>query len=509
MTGRDQAHRLTPSEGCPGGARRRLARDEAGGVLLKLAVLIVVVVLGVGAAVQQGWIDVDLGGSDTPQSEPPTGSEEPPPSGPGLDLAEPEPAPAVLPAVRSGGQVRRAAVAKVLDQAVRDKALGRHLGLVVQRLGARKPAYTVDGDGVVTPASTLKLLTSVAALDVLGPDHRFATTVVTGANKRSIVLVGGGDPLLTGPVPTRAEAEASYPAQASLQDLARKTAVSLKARGVRTVALSYDVSLYSGPSVNPHWQADYIPDNVVSPIVPLWVDEGREVDGYEARSEDPAAVAATRFAGFLAKSGVKVTGSVVERTARPKARELAAVQSAPLAQVVQHVLEVSDNEGAETLLRQAAIGADKPASFKGGVKVVKNRLEALGVSRKRLTVYDGSGLARDDEVPVQTLVDVLQVAADPQHPTLRPVVSTLPVAGFTGSLAYRFVTDAPAGLGVVRAKTGTLTAAGVHGLAGIVVTKEGTPLLFAAVADQVPLRKTLAARAQLDVIAAQLAICAC
>ena len=93
--------------------------------------------------------------------------------------------------IRSGGQVRRAAVAKVLDQAVRDKALGRHLGLVVQRLGARKPAYTVDGDGVVTPASTLKLLTSVAALDVLGPDHRFATTVVTGANKRSIVLVGG------------------------------------------------------------------------------------------------------------------------------------------------------------------------------------------------------------------------------------------------------------------------------------------------------------------------------
>ena len=49
MTGRDQAHRLTPSERCPGGARRRLARDEGGGVLLKLAVLIVVVVLGVGA----------------------------------------------------------------------------------------------------------------------------------------------------------------------------------------------------------------------------------------------------------------------------------------------------------------------------------------------------------------------------------------------------------------------------------------------------------------------------
>ncbi len=89
------------------------------------------------------------------------------------------------------------------------------------------------------------------------------------------------------------------------------------------------------------------------------------------------------------------------------------------------------------------------------------------------------------------------------------MVSTLPVAGFTGSLAYRFVDDAPAGLGLVRAKTGTLTEAGVHGLAGIVVTRRGTPLVFAAVADQVPLRKTLDARAQLDKLAARLTTCAC
>ena len=97
---------------------------------------------------------------------------------------------------------------------------------------------------------------------------------------------------------------------------------------------------------------------------------------------------------------------------------------------------------------------------------------------------------------------MLQTAASPDHPDLRTVVSTLPVAGFTGSLAYRFVDDARAGLGVVRAKTGTLT--GVHGLAGLVVDRAGVPLVFAAVADQVPVPKTLAARAQLDRIAAAL-----
>jgi D-alanyl-D-alanine carboxypeptidase/D-alanyl-D-alanine-endopeptidase (penicillin-binding protein 4) len=504
VTGRDQRHRLArfsvPSAG---------SRDEAGGVLWKLLVVVVVAVLGVGVAVQQGWIDVDLDQPDDPSATSPTGTEEPPPSGPGLELTAPAEPPAVLDGVSESGQVRSSQVAKVLDKAVRSKALGRHLGLVVQRLGASRPAYGVDGKGTVTPASTLKLLTSVAALDVLGPDHRFTTKVVAGPNRRSIVLVGGGDPLLTGSVPSREEAAATYPEQASLQQLARETAQALKPRGIRTVTLTYDVSLYSGPDVNPHWQASYVPDDVVSPIVPLWVDEGREVDGYSARSDDPSATAAARFAGFLAKAGVKVTGQVAEHKARASARELADVKSAPLDQVVQHVLEVSDNEGAETLLRQAAIGAGQPGSFKAGVTVVKKRLTALGINGKRLTIYDGSGLSRDDEIPIQTLVDVLQIAADPDHPQLRSVVSTLPVAGFTGSLAYRFVVDAPEGLGVVRAKTGTLTEAGVHGLAGIVLTKKGTPLLFAAVADRVSPLKSLQARDQLDVIAAQLATCSC
>ena len=59
----------------------------------------------------------------------------------------------------------------------------------------------------------------------------------------------------------------------------------------------------------------------------------------------------------------------------------------------------------------------------------------------------------------------------------------------------------------MRAKTGTLT--GVHGLAGIVTGRDGTSMLFVAVADRVKVANTLVARARLDQVAAALAACRC
>ena len=65
-----------------------------------------------------------------------------------------------------------------------------------------------------------------------------------------------------------------------------------------------------------------------------------------------------------------------------------------------------------------------------------------------------------------TLARLLQVAADPAHPALRTVLTSLPVAGFTGTLADRFTRPpSRSGAGLVRAKTGTLT--GVSTLAGV------------------------------------------
>jgi D-alanyl-D-alanine carboxypeptidase/D-alanyl-D-alanine-endopeptidase (penicillin-binding protein 4) len=226
-----------------------------------------------------------------------------------------------------------------------------------------------------------------------------------------------------------------------------------------------------------------------------------------ARVDDPARAAADRFADLLSARGVHVGPSVAHVRAPRHSRTLGQVESAPVAQIVAYVLEHSDNEGAEVLLRQLAIASGRPGSSRAGVRVVEKTMTGLGVPLRGAALYDGSGLSRDDRVPVQALVEVLQKAASPHHLALRAVVSSLPVAGFSGSLAYRFLYDAPAGLGRVRAKTGTLT--GVHALAGLASTRSGKVLVFAAVADRVPVPKTFVARVQLDKITSTLSTCGC
>jgi crotonobetainyl-CoA:carnitine CoA-transferase CaiB-like acyl-CoA transferase len=93
------------------------------------------------------------------------------------------------------------------------------------------------------PASTLKTLTSLAALEAVGPQHRFTTEVVRSGN--ALTLVGGGDPLLE-----RAPDPSAYPDRADLRTLARATARALRAEGpVGRLRLTYDDLAQVNPSI--------------------------------------------------------------------------------------------------------------------------------------------------------------------------------------------------------------------------------------------------------------------
>jgi len=428
----------------------------------------------------------------------------------GLDLPEPMSAPAVAtPIELTGTTVDAASVRRAIAPLLKDSDLGGHVAALVQPAGASTTLFRAGG-AVATPASTMKVLTTTAALEALGPATTFSTTVVQGSTPGSIVLVGGGDPFLE-PAPVKpAEKDETYPDRADIVTLANDTAAALKEQGRTRVRLGYDDSLFSGPAVDPHWEKTYIPEDVVSPITALWVDRGLDASG-EHHVADPTKAAVDAFAAALRKAGIAVVAKPTRTTApRDAADELASVDSAPLSEIVQEVLTTSDNEAAEVLARHVGLAVSGTGSFAAGVAGIKSTLAGLGVPLTGAMVYDGSGLSRDDRLDPATLLGTLRVAAAQMHPELRAVIDGLPVAAFSGSLADRFVDGDPAGRGRVRAKTGTLT--GVHALAGVVQDLDGDLMLLVLIADRVPTGDPQAAddaRAALDRAAAALAGCHC
>lgn len=401
----------------------------------------------------------------------------------------PEPAPVLASAPQ--GALRPEAVRSLLRRVLGDRRLGRHVVGVVSDLDGT--VVRVGPVGAALPASTTKLFTTSAALAALGPGTRFATTVRRAGDR--VVLVGGGDPLL---------------AREDVASLGREAATALRADGVRRVRVGWDASLFTGPAFDPSWPASYRAEGVVAPISALWVDGGRTASGY-GRVSDPPREAALVLAAALRRAGVRVTGlagpGVAAGAASGSGDELARHESQPVASLVEHTLQVSDNEAAEVLARQVGLAAAGDGSFAGGTAGVLRVLDRLGVPAPA-KLHDGSGLSRHDRIDPAVTVALLRAVAtsEPDDP-LRGVLPGLPVAGFSGSLALRFADVPDAEKGRVRAKTGTLT--GVSALAGVVVDARGVPLVFTLVADDVRLPDTLAARDALDRAAAALGGCTC
>ncbi|MDH6488330.1 D-alanyl-D-alanine carboxypeptidase/D-alanyl-D-alanine-endopeptidase (penicillin-binding protein 4) [Streptomyces sp. SAI-127] len=417
----------------------------------------------------------------------------------GTTAAGPRPAPSA-PSVLAGlgaaaNTVKSAptgkALATVLDPLLGNTALGpRHTAAVVD-VATGKRLYGAGAGTALTPASTTKIATAVAALSALGADHRLVTRAALEADTKELVLVGGGDPTLT--------ARADAGGWASLRELAEETATALKKRDIATVTLSYDKTLYAGSEIHPIG----VNDNL-APVSALMVDEARTdntASGPAPRTTDPAADATRTFARFLSDNGIKTTAPGPSK-ATGRSENLAEVYSPPLSALVERMLTNSDNDIAEALARQTAVADRQRADFAGGGKAIRDQLKKLGLPLAGADFHDGSGLDRADRLTADLLTSLLVKAADPAHPDLRPALTGLPVAGFTGTLTSRY-TDGAAG--VVRAKTGTLT--GVNTLAGTVVDQDGRLLAFAFLTSDTT--DPGAAQSALDRTASALAACGC
>lgn len=370
-------------------------------------------------------------------------------------------------AAEAGGAVRTdPELARRLEPLLSDPGLGKRPGVSVVELSTGRELYGREPGRAVVPASTVKIATAAAALSALGPYHRITTVVSASPDGRKLTLVGGGDATLD---------------RKRLATLADRTAGDLRGRKVRAVTLAYDTSAYRGPDlhrigVNPN----------IARVTPLMVDQGRVGSGSGGpgdRVADPAGEAARAFGELLEGRGVEVTGEPAPGRPGKGAKPLAEVVSAPLSALVERMLTRSDNDIAESLARQTAIALGEEPSFAGAGRAVKRQLGTLKVPLAGARFADGSGLDRRGRVAPRLLTALLARAAEPVHPGLRPVLTGLPVGGFTGTLESRLTGDSPVG-GVLRAKTGTLS--GVNALSGTVATPDGGLLAFAFLATGTP-----------------------
>ena len=178
----------------------------------------------------------------------------------------------------------------------------------------------------------------------------------------------------------------------------------------------------------------------------------------------PPAFASDWSSNILANLNIGLTGQVrVEAKAPADVRPLAEVSSVPVYELTAKSLLDSDNLISDSLLLAMAEKEwGNGAGFNQGVAVMTQALEDMGIELSRTRLEDGSGLSRYNLLSAEVLNKLLaQMHADPQ---LRPLIAALPVAGKSGTLAYKPPYNRAPLKSRVTAKTGSM--GGVDNLAG-------------------------------------------
>jgi D-alanyl-D-alanine carboxypeptidase/D-alanyl-D-alanine-endopeptidase (penicillin-binding protein 4) len=180
----------------------------------------------------------------------------------------------------------------------------------------------------------------------------------------------------------------------------------------------------------------------------------------------------------LVSEGITVEQALVESgTGVGGERELAAVESPPLAKLVMETNQESNDFYAEVLLRSLASHPDSD-SAQMGLKQLKATLTRLGVNPQSYVLADGSGLSRQNLVTPDAIAQTLKLMA--QTPQASVYRASLPTAGVSGTLQSRFL-NTPA-QGNLQAKTGTLR--GVSALSGYLNVPNYQPLVFSIMVNQ-------------------------
>ena len=415
------------------------------------------------------------------------------------------------------------AVAQALQQAGIPES---HVGILVQDIGTSVPLLAHGEKRSLNPASVMKLVTTLAALDSLGPAHTFKTRVfadgllVDGVLHGNLILQGGGDPALTlerfwlllrelrlrgvrdirgdvvldtrnyqlDPIDPAAFDQAplrpyNAPPSALLVNFnTLQLRLSVAEQGV---SFSLDPApLEALPSVLNTIQGTQAPCNG-------WREKLTASNGngglilsgeYPIACADqtialnllpPEATVSAAFSTLWKELGGQHAGKVFAdaqeaSTTAPEAHLLLEFESPPLSQLVRDINKHSNNVMAKMLfLNFGAARFGGRATWEKSVRALRAWVAEQGFEMPELVVENGSGLSRIERISASSLVRLLDYAA--ASPAYYEFAASLPAVGLEGTQKGRM--NGSSSVGKAWLKSGTLN--GVRNMAGYVLGPDG------------------------------------
>lgn len=407
---------------------------------------------------------------------------------------------------------------------------GDDWSIMAWSLDRKTPLFAINAEQIRVPASNNKVFTSIWALEVLGPDHRFPTDLLLpgdvpsdGVVRGNVYIRGSGDPAFGYP-------EFTEDAMDPLRVMAR----NLQARGVRMVegGVVADATHFDTLHVGPDWPLDtgdgaayYAPgvsglpfqrnvawvevvtggpgpsvqlDPQVSeiPVVSTvrtgggraWAVRkagedtirvrgavsGRGPHRFPVGVNNPPQLAAGALRQALIEAGIQVRGGVVVGETPPGAKLIHRHYSMPLGQMIPKLNRDSDNFFAEHLWKAAVAESIGIGSYtRGGPASARFFIRHAKVPPGQIWQADGSGLSSQNRASALSLVSALAFAAG--RPWSQTFHESLAIGGDPGGTLRRMFNGTPAD-GKLHAKTGYIRQ--VRTLSGYVTTASGEQVAF-------------------------------
>lgn len=409
--------------------------------------------------------------------------------------------------------------------------------VVVRKASTGEIIYEADADRKVTPASTLKLLTSAAALETLGEEYRFTTDlltdgkVVNGVLNGNLYVRGQGDPTLLKNDLDQFAAQLSKLGIKKINgnligDDTWFDAVRLSPSIEKSDETHYYAAQISGLTLSPNNDYDagtvivnatptkngykakvsMSPDtNVVSIVnksktvakgnrntltikrqsgTNKIIISGNVPVGSAGKKEwvtvsNPTAYTLDVFKKSLASKGIKFVPSaqVLRRQTPENTKVLVTKQSMPLKSLMRPFMKLSNNTHAEILAKTMGKHVYADGSWNSGLQVMRDYSQSIGLNPAEWSFEDASGMSHKNKVSSAQLTELLYLVRNASW--YSSFVQGLPVSGMQerfvgGTLKNRLTGSAVKGK--VIAKTGSLN--NVNSLAGYVETVEGETLIF-------------------------------